>query len=266
MSTPTMEEMLKAGVHFGHQASHWHPKMEPYIYTTRNGMHIIDLKKTQAMLEEAREYVQSVVAKGGDVLFVGTKSQAQPLIEKYAQQAGMPYIKSRWIGGMLTNFDEVKKSIKRYLDLNKQKEAGDWKKYTKKEQIGLQKEVDKLATTVSGLTSLTKLPAAIFIVDIRKEKTALLEANVVGIPVIALCDTNVNPDKVTKVIPANDDASKGAEMIIAVVAEACGMGLKQRKVVPAQVAKKTIKPAPKKEVKKPAPTKAVKKEAVADKK
>lgn len=245
MSIPTMEEMLKAGVHFGHQASHWHPKMEPFIYTTRNGMHIFDLKKTQAKLEEAREYVQNVVAKGGDVLFVGTKSQAQPLIEQYAQQAGMPYIKSRWIGGMLTNFDEVKKSIKLYLDLNKQKEAGEWKKYTKKEQIGLQKQVDKLARSVSGLTSVTKLPAAIFIVDIRKEKTALLEANVVNIPVIAICDTNVNPDKVTKVIPANDDASKGVEMLISVIAEACATGAKKRQLIPTPVKKGGNKPVAK---------------------
>ena len=131
MSIPTMEEMLKAGLHFGHQASRWHPKMEPYLYTVRNGMHIVDLKKTRAKLEEACEFANKIVANGGDVLFVGTKSQAQPIIEQYAQQAGMPYIKSRWIGGLITNFKEVKKNIKRYSDLLRQKESGEWKKYTK---------------------------------------------------------------------------------------------------------------------------------------
>lgn len=247
MSIPTMEDMLKAGMHFGHQTNRWHPKMAPYLYTTRNGLHIFDVKKTQKHLEEALAFLEKTVADGGDVLFVGTKSQARPIIEEYAKQAEMPYIRSRWIGGMLTNFGEVKKSIKRYVDLLKQKETGGWEKYTKKEQIVLQKEVDKLDASVAGLTGLDRMPKAVFIVDIRTEKTAMKEANVMGIPVVAVCDSNVNPSTVTKVIPANDDATKGIEIIVKLVAEACAAGKKKRKVVPAKAAKKTIsKPAPKK--------------------
>lgn len=240
--------MLMAGMHFGHKASNWHPKMAPFIYTTRNGLHIIDLKKTKTQLESALKFLEKTVADGGDVLFVGTKSQAKPIIEQYAKQAEMPYIRARWIGGMLTNFNEVKKTIKRYLDLQKGKASGDWSKYTKKEQIGLQKELDKLDASVAGLANVSKLPAAIFIVDIRNEKTALLEANVVDIPVVAVCDTNVNPDRVDHVIPANDDATKGIELIVKLAAEACQAGLKQRKLVPAKKADKkpVAKKAPKK--------------------
>jgi small subunit ribosomal protein S2 len=252
MKFPTMEEMLKAGMHFGHKASSWHPKMESYIYTTRNGLHILNLKKTKSHLEDALTFIEKTVAAGGDVLFVGTKAQANPLVEAAAKQAEMPYIKSRWIGGMLTNFKEVKKSIQRYVELLRGKEAGDWAKYTKKEQIGLQKEVDKLHTTVSGLVKLTKMPKAIFIVDIRTEKTALLEANVVGIPVIGVCDTNVNPKTVDYIIPANDDAQKGIEILVGLAAQACVAGMKQRKVVTASktpVKKVVKKEAPKAEKK-----------------
>lgn len=251
MSFPTLEEMLQAGMHFGHKASSWHPKMQPYIYTTRNGLHIIDLKKTKSQAESALKFIEKTVADGGDILFVGTKAQARSVIEDVAKQAEMPYIKSRWIGGMLTNFKEVKKSIKRYIDLNRGKDSGDWAKYTKKEQIGLQKETDKLHQSVSGLVNLDKLPKAIFIVDIRTEKTALLEANVMGIPVIAICDTNVNPSRVEHVIPANDDAKKGIDIMVKLIGEACVAGKKQRKVVPkaakAKGAKPVKKAAPKKE-------------------
>lgn len=238
---PTMEEMLKAGLHFGHQASRWHPKMQPYIYTTRNGLHIIDLKKTQAKLEEACKFASDTVAAGGDVLFVGTKVQARPLIKKYAAEAGMPHISARWLGGLLTNFDEVKKTIKRYLELKKQKEAGEWKKYTKKEQIGLQKELDKLETNVSGIAGLESLPKAIFIVDIKKEKTAVQEANVTGIPIIAITDSNTNPLKTKYPIPGNDDATKGIELIVKAIAESCKEGMKNRKTAPAGKGIKVIK-------------------------
>lgn len=245
MKIPTMEEMLRAGVHFGHQASRWHPKMAPYIYTAKNGRHIIDVKKTAQKLEEAAESLKKIVADGGTVLFVGTKTQAQPLIEKYAKEVSMPYVRGRWIGGLLTNFDEVKKTIRRYTDLLKQREAGQWAKYTKKEQVGLQKETEKLETFVSGLVALEKLPQAVVIVDVRNEKTALQEANVVKVPVIALCDTNVNPRGVSKVIPANDDATKGIELMLAVLADAVKEGMKNRKVVPKEV--KTEKPKKKAE-------------------
>lgn len=256
MNIPTMEEMLKAGVHFGHQASRWHPKMESYIYTTRNGVHILDLKKTQSHLEKACDFLKKVTADGGDVLFIGTKQQASPLIEKYASEAGMPYTRSRWMGGTLTNFGQIKGVIQKYLDLIKTREAGEWSKYTKKEQVGLAKEVEKLDRDVSGLATLTKSPAAVFVVDIRKEKTAVAEANVKGIPVVAVCDTNVNPEKVDYVIPANDDAKRGLELIIKAATEACKAGVKERKVV---APKKAAAPAKKAPAKKAAPKKTAKK-------
>ncbi len=258
MNIPTMEEMLKAGMHFGHQTNRWHPKMASYLYTTRNGLHIFDLKKTQKNLEESLKFIEKTVADGGDVLFVGTKSQARPIIEEYAKQAEMPYIRSRWIGGMLTNFSEVKKSIRRYVDLQKQKKAGEWDKYTKKEQILLQKEVDKLDGSVAGLVSLDRMPKIVFIVDIRIEKTALKEANVMKIPVVAICDSNVNPTTVKHVIPANDDATKGVEMIVKLVAEACATGKKKRKIVPAKAAKAQVSKPTKPVAKKTAPKKEAK--------
>ncbi len=259
MTIPTMEEMLKGGVHFGHQASRWHPKMESYIYTTRNNVHILDLKKTASHLEKACDFLKKVTADGGDVLFVGTKQQAMPLIEKYASEAGMPYTRGRWMGGTLTNFKQIKLVIKKYLDLTKGRDSGGWDKYTKKEQVGLSKELEKLHRDVSGLASLTKAPAAVFVVDVRNEKTAVAEASVKGIPIVALCDTNVNPSKVDYVIPANDDAKRGLELLIAAAASACAEGVKARKVV-------TKKEEPKKAVaKKAAPKKAAAKKPAAKK-
>jgi small subunit ribosomal protein S2 len=228
---PSMEEMLKAGVHFGHQSSHWHPRMEPYIYTTRNGVHILDLKKTHTKLEAALAYVTQVVADGGDVLFVGTKIQAQPLIEQYAKACKMPYISSRWVGGTLTNFNAIKISIQRYVELLRGKESGDWEKYTKKERSELQKEVDRLHIMFSGLVNMRSIPKAMFVVDIRTERTAVKEAHVMKVPVVALCDTNTNPTGITCVIPGNDDATRGLDLIIKAVSQACEEGLKNRKVV-----------------------------------
>lgn len=239
-SIPTMDEMLKAGVHFGHQASHWHPKMEPYIYTTRNGVHIIDLKKTQDRLAQAMEFVTKIVSEGGSVLFVGTKPQAQPLIEQYAKAAGMPYVKSRWIGGTLTNYSEFKNSIQRYVELLRQKESGGWEKYTKKERSELQKEVDRLHEFVAGLVTMDRPPKAVFVVDIRMEKTAVKEANVMNIPVIALCDTNTNPLEVQHPIPANDDATRGIELMVKAISEACEAGIKSRKVVAGDMKKAPV--------------------------
>lgn len=239
---PSMEEMLKAGVHFGHQASHWHPKMETYIYTTRNGVHIIDLKKTHTKLEAALAYLTKVVADGGDVLFVGTKIQAKPLVEQYAKACKMPYVCSRWVGGTLTNFNAIKISIQRYVELLRGKESGDWEKYTKKERSELQKEVDRLHEMFAGLVNMRSIPKAMFVVDIRTEQTAVKEAHVMKVPVVAVCDTNTNPTAITCVIPANDDATRGVELMIKAAAEACEEGLKNRKVVAAPV-KKEVTPA-----------------------
>jgi len=259
--TPSMEEMLKAGVHFGHQASRWHPKMQSYIYTVRNGVHIFDLKKTQQKLKEACDFLEKVVADGGDVLFVGTKTQAKPLVEANAKEAKMPYMRSRWIGGLLTNFGEVKKVIQHYVNLKQGRESGDWDKYTKKEQVGLRKELEKLDQTVAGIADLKELPKAVFVVDIRTEKTAVTEAKVRGIPVVAVCDTNVNPTDVDYIIPANDDATKGLDLLIKTVAHACAEGLKNRKIVPTKkpVVAKAAKPVAKKDAaEKPAKKPALK--------
>jgi small subunit ribosomal protein S2 len=234
---PTMEEMLKAGCHFGHQAAHWHPHMEPFIYTTRNGVHIIDLKKTQEKLQKAMEFVSQTVAAGGDILFVGSKVQALPLIEKAAKEVNMPYAKSRWIGGTMTNFNAVKKSIDRYLNLLRQRDGGEWEKYTKKERAELQKEIDRLHSMVSGLATMKSLPKAMFVVDVRTEQSAVKEANVMHVPIVAVCDTNVNPKFVKHVIPCNDDATRGISMMLDCMVEAIKDGLKHRKVVPQAVAK-----------------------------
>jgi len=240
---PTMEEMLKAGCHFGHQAAHWHPHMEPFIYTTRNGVHIIDLKKTQEKLQKAMEFISQTVAAGGDILFVGSKVQALPLIEKAAKEVNMPYAKSRWIGGTMTNFHAVKKSIDRYLNLLRQRDGGEWEKYTKKERSELQKEVDRLHSMVSGLSTMKSLPKAMFVVDVRTEQSAVKEANVMNVPIVAVCDTNVNPKFIKHVIPCNDDATRGISMMLDCAVEAIKDGLKHRKVVPQAMAKPVVRAA-----------------------
>lgn len=241
---PTLEEMLRAGVHFGHQAAHWHPHMEPFIYTTRNGVHIIDLKKTQSKLKQALDFIAQTVASGGDILFVGTKVQAQPLVEKAAKEVNMPYVKSRWIGGSMTNFHAVKRSIERYLTLIRQRESREWEKYTKKERVELMKEEERLHEMVSGLVTMRQLPKAVFVVDIRTEQTAVKEANVMNIPVVALCDTNTNIKNVQHVIPCNDDATNGIALMLESVVEAVKEGLKNRKVVPAApAANAAVRPA-----------------------
>ncbi len=232
--------MLKAGVHFGHQAAHWHPHMEPFIYTTRNGVHIIDLKKTQSKLKQALDFIAQTVASGGDILFVGTKVQAQPLVEKAAKEVNMPYVKSRWIGGSMTNFHAVKRSIERYLTLIRQRESREWEKYTKKERVELMKEEERLHEMVSGLVTMRQLPKAVFVVDIRTEQTAVKEANVMNIPVVALCDTNTNIKNVQHVIPCNDDATNGIALMLESVIEAVKEGLKNRKVVPAAPAANAV--------------------------
>lgn len=239
---PTMEEMLTAGVHFGHQAAHWHPHMEPFIYTTRNGVHIIDLKKTQTKLEAALAFITQTVANGGDILFVGSKVQAQPLVEAAAKSVTMPYVKGRWIGGTMTNFHAIKRSIDRYVTLLRQRDGGEWEKYTKKERVELQKDVDRLHEMVSGLVTMRQMPKAMFVIDVRTEQTAVKEANVMHVPVVALCDTNVNPKNIAHIIPGNDDATRGIELMLSCVVDAVKEGLKHRKVVPSTPAAAANKP------------------------
>lgn len=226
MSIPSLTEMLKAGVHFGHRTSRWHPNMGPYIFGDRGGVHILNLELTQKKLEEAGEFLRKLGMEGGTLLFIGTKRQAQEIVKQKAQECGMPYVVLRWVGGMLTNFSTVRNRVGYFIDLIKKQESGELKKYTKKEQSEFGKEIESLRRKFEGLVNLTKMPDAIFIVDIKQEKTALTEAKKRNIPVIAVCDTNVNPEDIDFVIPANDDALKSVEMMVDFVAESFKEGRK----------------------------------------
>lgn len=221
---PSMMDLLKSGMHFGHQKSRWHPKMKPYIFGVRNGVHIVDLERTVEQLEKALEYTRSLAAAGKVVLFVGTKRQAQPLVKAAAESCGMPFLTERWIGGLLTNFDETKQRIKKYKNLKLQIASGEIEKYTKKEQIDLVKSVAKMDRYLAGLTNLDKMPDAMFIIDMRVCKTAVNEGLRTNVPIIGVCDTNVNPDDATFVIPANDDAVNSIRVISDLMAEAVNEG------------------------------------------
>lgn len=223
---PSLEEMLKAGVHFGHQTQRWHPKMEPYIFAERGGIHIINLEETQRLLKEALDYVKGVVSRGGLVLFVGTKRQAQESVTREALRCGMPYVSARWLGGTLTNFNEIKKLIRRLKTLREQNERGELKKYTKKEQLLFTREIEELTRKVGGIEVVEKLPEAILVLDMRSDKTAVAEARAIGLKLIAVCDTNVNPSDVDYVIPANDDAVKSLALISKLMADAVIEGRK----------------------------------------
>lgn len=229
---PDLMEMLKSGVHFGHQLSKRHPKMKPYIFTSKSGFHIINLEQTQEMLKDALEFVNKIVANGGTILFLGTKKQAQPIIIKYAKACGMPYVTERWLGGTFTNFGEISRLVKKYTNLKKQQSTGELSKYTKKERLEIEREIEKLDKFVGGIESMSKVPDAIFIVDVKKDKTAVTEAIKKNIPIIAMCDTNVNPDKVNYIIPANDDAVKSIEMITRLISEEVTAGAKAKSATP----------------------------------
>ena len=224
MKIPTIEEMLKAGMHFGHRTSKWHPKMEPFIFTSRKGVHIIDLEKTKKKIEQALNFIQQSVKEGKIILLVGTKTQVKKPLKGIADEIGIPYVTERWLGGTLTNFFVIKNLIKKFKDLLERKHAGKLEKYTKKERHDFDQEIAKLEVKVGGLVSLTKIPDILFIWDIKKEKTALIEANKKNIPVIAICDTNVNPEGVDYIIPANDDATKGVKLVLRLVKEAVEEG------------------------------------------
>jgi small subunit ribosomal protein S2 len=220
LKVPTLEEMLKAGVHFGHQSSKWHPKMKPFIFTEKGGVHVINLEETQVQLEKALQSVRETVSAGGTVLFVGTKTQAKDIVKAAAISCGSPFIVSRWLGGTLTNSPSVLGLAKKLRKLKEEKESGALSKYTKKEQLNITREIIRLDEVVGGIEKMEKIPDAIFVVDIKTEKTAVLEAQRRGVPVIAICDTNVNPDLVTLPIPANDDASNSIKLIVDLVAAA----------------------------------------------
>lgn len=212
--------MLKAGLHFGHQVSRWHPKMQPYIFGARNNVHILNLEITQDKLRTALGYVRDVASRGGTILFVGSKSQAQEIVKREAIRCGMPYVTLRWLGGTLTNFSVINRLIRNFRDLREKLATGGLEKYTKLEQLEFAREAEDMERRVGGISTLDKLPDAIFILDIKKEKTAYLEAISKGVPVIAVVDTNVDPTQVTYPIPANDDAVRSIEMIMKLMADA----------------------------------------------
>ncbi len=211
---PTLEQMLKAGMHFGHRTSKWHPKMAPYIYTSKGGVHIINLEISRKKLEEALNYLSKLSSENKLILFIGTKHQVKDKIKKLAQETSQPYVSEKWLAGLLTNFGVIKRMIKKYRDLKEKMLTGKLDKYTKKERLNFDRELKKLDEKVGGLVGMDRMPDAIFIWDIKKEETALAEAKKMKIPIIAICDTNVNPDGVKFVIPANDDASKTIDLVL----------------------------------------------------
>ena len=220
MSVVSMKQLLEAGVHFGHQTRRWNPKMAPYIFTERNGIYIIDLQKTVKKLEEAYTFINQIAQEGGEVLFVGTKKQAQESIKEEAERCGMSFVNARWLGGMLTNFNTIQKRIKRLAQLNAMEADGTFELLPKKEVIKLNLEREKLEKFMGGITEMKKMPAAMFIVDPRKEKIAVLEAKKLGIPIVAIVDTNCDPDEIDYVIPGNDDAIRAVKPIAGAMADA----------------------------------------------
>ena len=209
-----LKDLLDAGCHFGHQSERWNPKMANYLYGEKEGIHIFDLVKTKQCLEKAMEFVRQTTASGGKIIFVGTKRQAQAMVKEEALKAKMPFITERWLGGIVTNWDNIKKSINKLKDLRAQKESGELKKYTKKENILIDREISRLERFFGGLADLEELPAAIFVVDVKKEKAAIQEAAKKDIKIVAIVDSNSDPDLVDWVIPANDDAVGSIKLIV----------------------------------------------------
>ncbi len=220
MSVVSMKQLLEAGVHFGHQTRRWNPKMARYIFTERNGIYIIDLQKTVKKLEEAYNFVKETVAEGGEILFVGTKKQAGDSVKEEAERCGMHYVNARWLGGMMTNFKTIRRRIARLEQLQKMQEDGTFDLLPKKEVTKLMLEIEKLEKFLGGIKNMNKLPAALFIVDPRKERIAVSEARNLGIPIVAIVDTNCDPDEIDYVIPGNDDAIRAVKLIAGTMADA----------------------------------------------
>ena len=230
MATPTFDQLLEAGCHFGHLKRKWNPAMAPYIFMERNGIHIIDLYKTAAKVEDAAQALQQIAKSGRKVLFVATKKQAKEAIATKAAEIGMPYVIERWPGGMLTNFPTIRKAIKKMTTIDKMTKDGTFDNLSKRETLQITRQRAKLEKNLGSIADLSKLPAALFVVDVMKEHIAVSEANRLGIPVFAIVDTNSNPDNIDYVIPANDDASKSIEVILDCVCSAMAEGLQERKV------------------------------------
>jgi small subunit ribosomal protein S2 len=223
-----MKSLLEAGVHFGHKTGRWNPKMRSFIFTERNGVHIIDLQQTMTRLDKAYEVVRDTAAKGGSVLFVGTKKQAQDIVATEAARASMPYVSQRWLGGTLTNFQTIRKRIDYLINLETRKQVGELERLTKKEQLLLQREMDRLNNRLGGIKELKKLPELLFIVDTRREVLAVKEAMTLGLPIVAMVDTNTDPDPIDYIIPANDDAIRAVQLLTGKMADACIEGRQLR--------------------------------------
>jgi small subunit ribosomal protein S2 len=240
---PSLVDLLKTGAHFGHQVSKWHPKMKPFLFGSRNGIHIINLEQTTVKLKETLDATRDIVAKGGTIVFIGTKRQARGLVEKYAKECKMPYVIERWLGGTFTNFPEINRLIRKLNDYRAKRDKGEFDKYTKKERVMIDREIADMERKVGGISTLTRLPEAVYIVDIKHEKTALMEANEKKVPVIAMTDSNVNPEDVTHGVPMNDDAIKAIELMTRLMAEAVNEGLALRETLKAEKAAAAVKAA-----------------------
>ncbi len=229
MSVVSMKALLETGVHFGHRTRRWHPKMNPYIFTERNGIHILDLQQTIFMIEEAYNLIRDTVAAGNYVLFVGTKRQAQDTVAREAARAGQPYVNTRWLGGTLTNWQTIRQRIK-YLDnLERRRDDGEFEMLKKKERLTLEREIAKLGSRLGGIRQMDRLPTLLFVVDIMHEDTAVREANILNIPIAAMVDTNCDPDPITYLLPSNDDAIRAIKLIVGKMADAALEGMAARK-------------------------------------
>ena len=228
MPAISMRQLLEAGVHFGHQTRRWNPKMRPYIFAERNGIHIIDLAQTRSRLDAALDFVRETVARGDVVLFIGTKKQAQEPLAQEAARAGMPYVNRRWLGGMLTNFVTIRKRIGLLDQLEARQQSGEFERMPKKEAAKLQEELGRLQAMLGGIRRMKRLPGAVFIIDPHRERITVTEANKLEIPVVGTGDTNVDPDELDYIIPANDDAIRSIRLLCALVADACLEGARER--------------------------------------
>jgi small subunit ribosomal protein S2 len=242
MAVASMRELLEAGVHFGHQTRRWNPKMRRFIFTERGGIYIIDLQQTQQLLEEAHEFAKSLAGRGGSMLFVGTKKQAQDAVEEQAKRVGMPYVNHRWLGGLLTNWRTISDRIDRLHELRRLKEEGQLELLPAKERISMLAELEKLEENLGGVSEMKRQPDAVFIIDLRKEQLAVREARRLGLPVIAVVDTNSDPDEADYVIPGNDDAIRACDLITRVIADGIAAG--QQKATPADFAPPAANGAP----------------------
>jgi small subunit ribosomal protein S2 len=238
-----MKQLLEAGVHFGHQTRRWNPKMARFIFTERNGIHIIDLQKSVPLFEEAYRFVRQTVADGGLVLFVGTKKQAQDAIREEAQRAGMPYVNQRWLGGMLTNFQTIRKRVDRLREIEQLRDAGQLEMLPKKEQAKILDELARLEKYLGGIKAMKSLPSAVYVVDTRKERNAVLEARKLRIPLVAIVDTNCDPDEIDYSIPGNDDAIRAVRLVTSRIADACLEGLEERRKRVGEVTEELPAPA-----------------------